>query len=176
MQSNTHWTHKKGHIPVTWTKEDYTKIRTKRNYDTPNNHSGAFYDKKHFGIYGDNLGSCVLAPDEVMPDVFLTLCSHFDLKETVCVINSYQPGQVLPFHRDTYQTYAKNKQVSDISKIVRVIMFLHDQIPGQQLWIEDKMYQGNAGFWVAWQGDCVHMAANLSDEARYVLQFTGIAE
>jgi ribosomal protein L21E len=55
-------------------------------------------------------------------------------------------------------------------------MFLHDQIPGQQLWIEDKMYQGKAGFWVAWQGDCVHMAANLSDEERYVLQFTGIAE
>ena len=176
MHSYTHWTHQKGHIPVTWTKEDYTKIKTIRNYPNRVPHPGASYVKKDWGIYGDLLGSCVQDPNETMPDVFLELCRNFDLKETVCAINSYLPGQVLPFHKDTYRTYAKNKKVTDISKIVRVIMFLHDQIPGQQLWIEDKMYQGKAGFWVAWQGECIHMAANLSDEERYVLQFTGIAE
>jgi len=168
------WTHKNGHIPVTWTVEDYTSIKTERRFPTPDNIYGAEYDSKNFEMYGRNLGSCVLAPGEVMPDVFVKLCDYFKLKEIVCVLNSYDPGQILPFHKDTFPTYAKNKHIKDISKIVRVIVFLHDQIPGQQLWVEDKIYQDDAGFWVAWQGDCIHMAANLSNSHRYVLQLTGI--
>ena len=83
-------------------------------------------------------------------------------------------GQVLPWHKDGYVTFIKNKQVQDKNSIMRIIVFLQDSIPGHQLWIKDKICMGPAGSYFAWEGETEHMAANLGIEARYVLQLTGV--
>ena len=53
------------------------------------------------------------------------------------------------------------------------MLFLHDPAPGHQLWIEDRYCIGPVGSWFAWQGATKHMAANLGETARYVIQITG---
>ena len=88
----------------------------------------------------------------------------------------YPVGNILPWHRDNYPVYQKLNNVSDIENIVRIIVFLHDSQPGEQLWIGDKICQGPAGSWFAWSGSTEHMAANLSKKPRYVLQITGTTE
>ena len=54
------------------------------------------------------------------------------------------------------------------------MVFLHDPSPGHQLWIEDKFCNGPAGSWFSWKGPTKHMAANLGEVDRYVIQITGI--
>ena len=68
--------------------------------------------------------------------------------------------------------YAKNKG-AEVDRIVRVMIFLHSPQPGHQLWIEDKYCTGPAGTWFSWQGATKHMAANLGETDRYVIQITG---
>lgn len=171
---NINWTHQSGYIPVSWKADDYLQIPLVRRYhDYGQEGLGFSTAKVNYDTYGNNLGVCV--PDDVeMPKVFWDLCNHFDLKETVCSLSCYYPGMLLPWHSDDFPTYAKNKNVSDIQKIVRIMVFLHDQQPGHQLWVEDKCYFGDAGYYVGWQGGTKHMAANLGETNRYVLQLTGI--
>ena len=101
------------------------------------------------------------------------MLSNFDLKELVYAFNKYPPGMILPWHKDNYPTYAKNKNAT-ANDIVRIMVFLHDPAPGHQLWIEDKFCNGPAGSWFSWKGPTKHMAANLGEVDRYVIQLTGI--
>ena len=84
----------------------------------------------------------------------------------------YTPGLILPWHKDNYPTYARNKK-ADVDRIVRIMVFLHDPAPGHQLWIEDKFCTGPIGSWFSWHGATKHMAANLGEIDRYVIQITG---
>ena len=61
-------------------------------------------------------------------------------------------------------------------KIIRIILFLHNQEPGQQLWIKNKLCVGLAGTYYGWGREVLHMAANLSVTNRYTLQITGIQD
>ena len=105
--------------------------------------------------------------------MFGYVLDYFDLQDSVYAFAKYTPGMILPWHRDNYPTYAKNKKAK-VEDIVRVMIFLHDQSPGHQLWIEDKMCNGDSGSWFSWQGATKHMAANLGETDRYVIQITGI--
>ena len=98
--------------------------------------------------------------------------NFFDLKDSVYAFAKYTPGLILPWHRDNYPTYARNKK-ADVDRIVRIMIFMHDPAPGHQLWIEDKFCTGPAGSWFSWQGATKHMAANLGETDRYVIQVTG---
>ena len=62
----------------------------------------------------------------------------------------------------------------DQDEIIRIIVFLHEQKAGHQLWIEDKVCVGPAGSYFGWGKGIEHMAANLGSEDRYILQVTGI--
>ena len=55
-------------------------------------------------------------------------------------------------------------------------MFLHEQKAGHQLWIQDKICTGPAGSYFGWGKDVEHMAANLGNEDRYILQITGVSQ
>ena len=130
---------------------------------------------KHMvGTYVPNFetaGKHALVPKKV-DDVFGYITSFFDLADIIYTFNMYTPGQLLPWHKDTYPTYIKNNH-GPLDTIVRIIVFLHDPAPGHQLWIGDRLCTGSKGTWFSWQGGAKHMAANLGEVDRYMMQITG---
>ncbi len=160
------WKNKTGTIPVTWKEHDYTEVSWYQHNGSP----GFDSNKQNLDPYKNNIG--VLIPRTV-PDVFEKVKNYFLLKDLVCDLSKYTPGMLLPWHWDTYPTYSKNMNIDNIENIVRIIVFLHDSQPGHQLWIEDKFCHGPAGSWFSWTGTTKHMAANLGESDRYVIQLTG---
>lgn len=161
------WNKQSGTIPVSWSEKDYTELTDWSDHFTFFGFDTKEENKK---IYHKNIG--VLIPEKLLP-VFDQIPSYFDLEDIVCDLSKYKPGMLLPWHVDTYQTYSKNMKIDDLDKIVRIIVFLHDSHPGQQLWVEDKFCAGPAGSWFSWSGQTKHMAANLGEQDRYVIQITG---
>lgn len=171
------WNHKSGKIPVKWTKKDYESFSWYRNTD-PN---GLTTSKKNYELYGNKVGCLIPKFENMSEGVFIPkkveekfgyIKKFFDLDDLVYSFAKYKPGMLLPWHRDKYPTYAKNKKAK-VKNIVRIMLFLHDPFPGQQLWIESKFCKGLAGKWFAWQGSTEHMAANMSNFDRFVIQITG---
>lgn len=165
------WKGQSGTIPVTWSESDYTEKTTWRSHGNKN--KGFTPYGNGMEIYDTNIG--VLIPDELLP-VFDDIRNYFELDNLVCDLSKYTPGMILPWHHDDYPTYSRNMGVTDLNQIVRIIVFLHDPAPGHQLWIEDRLCNGVAGSWFAWTGQTTHMAANIGETDRYVVQLTGIAK
>ena len=85
-----------------------------------------------------------------------------------------RPGMILPLHSDRYEFYRQNHSVDQIDDCVRTIVFLEAWAPGHLLLIDNmQLSDWAAGDWICWQGDTVHMAANLGHQDRYTLQITG---
>lgn len=168
--SYSDWNGKTGTVPVFWNREHFLDAGWYRH---PDRTHGFSTEDENYKIYGDNLG--VYIPDDSkMNPIFEKAFDFFDLKELVFSLSMYKPGMILPWHRDNYPTYSRNKKVADPSSVVRVMIFLEDSKPGHQLWIEDRLCYGPAGSWYAWQGRARHMATNVGEVNRYVLQLTGI--
>jgi hypothetical protein len=157
----------KGNVKITWIPNDYTDL----DYTLyPNPGYGVVSKTEDWNLYKDaNHFTC-----NKVPNVFLRVAEKFKFKDTVCSLLKQRPGQVLPFHSDRYGTYADRNNVTDKSKIRRIIVFLHEQIPGHQLWINDVFCEGGAGSYFGWSNDTLHMAANLGSKDRYTLQITGL--
>lgn len=184
MIEHEQWNLRSGRVPVTWAESDYTDIdwislpplrdaETNKGFRA---HEGAY------SIYGDRISGWTPSFQQAgvgtqMPlalsRVFDPVRDLFRLDRMIYTFGRYTPGQILPWHEDLYPTYRRRNGVSDPSRVVRVIVFLHDPAPGHQLWIEDKYCSGPAGTWFSWQGSTRHMAANLGETDRYVIQITG---
>ena len=172
------WNHKQGTIPVDWLPEHYVDLPW---YENPDKDQGFTTPGENYKIYKERVGCLIpkfehvgkgiFIPDEV-DKIFGYVLNFFDLKDSVYAFAKYTPGLILPWHRDNYPTYARNKK-ADVDRIVRIMIFMHDPAPGHQLWIEDKFCTGPAGSWFSWQGATKHMAANLGECSRYVIQITG---
>jgi len=156
----------KGQIAVTWTEQDYKDLQ----YD----HVGSIVGRSDYSVNTDNLNVAASSVYENLPQVLHDAVQFFDLKKTVIAINRMTPEQILPFHTDKYTTYKKRNNVSDDEDIKRIIVFLHDQKAGHQLWIGDQICVGPAGSYFGWNVGDEHMAANFGKQDRYVLQVTGI--
>ena len=156
-----------GEIPVTWNKNDYQNLIWVTNRE-PEEKLNATVDTARYdvGVY-----MCY----ENLPKVFKQAGESFGLGKTVVAVNKLVPGQILPYHTDKYETYKKRNNILDTDNIKRIIVFLHDQKAGHQLWIKDKICIGTAGTFFGWDQGTEHMAANLGQEDRYILQVTGIA-
>ena len=86
------------------------------------------------------------------------------------------PGDILPYHADTYSRYRAHYNVT-IQDIWRVIVFLTDWQPGFLFEMQGRpITQYRAGDFVAWQGGAEHMAGNLGRVPRYTLQITGVMD
>ena len=140
----------KGHVDVIWKPKDYLELPEST--------------VSHWEPYGP------------VPDVFWTVTNQFNLSMPIVGINAYHPGQIIPWHADRYKHYKQENNIADDKQIVRIIVFLHDQKAGHQLWIEDQICIGNAGAYFGWVDFTEHMAGNVGHETRYVLQITGVDE
>lgn len=156
----------KGKIAITWNEQDYINLP----YDDVTKVVG----RSDYTVNTNNYNVGVSSVYENLPQVFHDAVKFLNFKKTVIAINRMTPEQILPFHTDKYATYKKRNNVSDLADIKRVIIFLHDQKAGHQLWIDDQICVGPAGSYFGWNVGDEHMAANFGKEDRYVLQVTGI--
>ena len=87
-----------------------------------------------------------------------------------------EPGDNLPYHRDTYKRYINLFNLhTRAHKIWRYIFFVEDWRPGHIFEIDGHpLTDWRSGDWVAWRYDVPHMAANLGDEPRFTIQLTGV--
>ena len=172
-------------MPVTWDSDDYVEMPWVPLPPLPDGRSneGFTTNTRSYEIYAERISAWT--PEwqqsgqgaDVPTDVAATfggVLSWFHLDSMIYSFGKYTPGQILPWHRDNYPTYMRRHGVKYVSKIVRVIVLLHDSQPGQQLWVGDDMCRGPAGSWFSWQGRQTHMAANLSETDRYMMQITGV--
>jgi hypothetical protein len=156
----------KGSILPVWTEDDYINLPWFEN-ESHEEKFNATVDTKLYDVG-------VLICNENLPRVFYNILSFFNIDKPVVAVNKLTPGRVLPYHRDKFATYIKRNNINDTDTIVRYIVFLHEQKAGHQLWIEDQFCTGDAGSYFGWEGDSIHMAANLGWEDRYILQITGV--
>jgi len=159
----------KGNIPVTWTEKDYKDLPWHFN-DVHEERFGALVDTAKYNV------GVAICFDESLLAKFYEAVQSLPLEKKVCAVNKVMPGEILPYHTDHYKTYKQRNRISDskAQDIQRIIVFLHDQKAGHQLWIEDKICTGSAGDYFGWGYGVKHMAANLGFEDRYVLQVTGL--
>ena len=178
MYSYSDWNNRSGTIPATWQPHQYENLPWYRN---PDRHLGFATSHENYNIYGERVGCYIPKFEQVGKGIFIPqdvdqhfgyVLDFFDLDDKVYAFSKYTPGMILPWHHDNYPTYAKNKNAS-VDQIARIMVFLHDSAPGHQLWIEDRLCTGSIGTWFSWQGNAKHMAANLGETDRYVLQITG---
>lgn len=113
-----------------------------------------------------------------LPDCFDlgVLEAEFDwIKDKSYAVHRMDPNMILPLHIDRYGYFTTKHSISDISKIVRVIVFLEDQKLGHVLQVSGiTVPNWQAGDYVYWRGNDPHIAANLGTHDRYTLQITGI--
>lgn len=161
------WDNKSGTVPVIWDAKHYIEDT---QWYTHGQGGGFTTSYENLDVYSKNIG--VLIPRAILP-IFQQVTDCFDLQDAVCDLSKYTPGMILPWHHDDYPTYSRNMGIANKNRIVRIIVFLHDSQPGHQLWIRDRFCAGPAGSWFSWIGATRHMAANLGESDRYVIQITG---
>jgi len=85
-----------------------------------------------------------------------------------------EPGQILPYHSDTYSRYCEYNNVQP-QDVWRAIVFLEDWKPGHIFEIDgNPITEWRAGEYIIWNNDVPHLAANLGPDNRYTLQVTGV--
>ena len=155
-----------GVIPVTWAEADYKNL----TWVTNKVHEEKFNATVDTQNYNVGVYMCF----ENLPAKFYDAVKDLGLNKVVVAVNKLTPGQILPYHTDRYNTYKARNGITEQDEIIRIIVFLHEQKAGHQLWIEDKVCVGPAGSYLGWGKGVEHMAANLGSEDRYILQVTGI--
>ena len=155
-----------GVIPVTWAEADYKNL----TWVTNKVHEEKFNATVDTQNYNIGVYMCF----ENLPAKFYDAVKDLGLNKVVVAVNKLTPGQILPYHTDRYNTYKARNGITEQDEIIRIIVFLHEQKAGHQLWIEDKVCVGPAGSYFGWGKGVEHMAANLGSEDRYILQVTGI--
>ena len=109
------WNNKQGTIPVQWKANDYQDLPW---YENPDKNQGFTTPKENYDIYKERVGCLIPKFEEVgkgvfVPDdvdaVFGYVLSQFNLDDSVYAFAKYTPGLILPWHKDNYPTYARNK-------------------------------------------------------------------
>tara|TARA_B100001057_G_scaffold95074_1_gene91520 strand:- start:10419 stop:10910 length:492 start_codon:yes stop_codon:yes gene_type:complete len=159
----------KGKIPVTWAEQNYTGLPWFEN-DRHEEKFNAVVDTTNY-----NVGVSMCFQEQLL-GVFYDAVKDLPLTKKVVAVNKLAPGKVLPYHTDKYTSYITRNQIKkeQVQDIQRFIVFLHDQKAGHQLWIRDQICTGSAGSYFGWGYGVEHMAANLGNEDRYILQVTGL--
>lgn len=159
---------KRGNIVATWQESDYKEL----SYENITyGKQISIVDERDFQRY--NIGMGYVRSHNLGENLGIT--DNFEwLTDINYAVHKIYPGQVLPYHKDHYIRYKEIYGITNSDSIERIILFLENWKIGQILGIEDTIISNwNAGDWVSWQGETVHMAANLGHEIRYTLQITG---
>ena len=111
--------------------------------------------------------------DNIMP-LWATSCADI-LGYRNPAFSFYRMDQmnIMPKHSDHYSKYCELFDVN-YEDVKRTVLFLEDWKSGHYFEIDNYGFASwGAGYYVTWQGDVPHSAANLGTQPRYTLQITG---
>lgn len=112
---------------------------------------------------------------ENVPAIGKPFFNFFPWENVGVVFYRMNTCDVLPLHRDSYNTYKKLFNIQDPMRIWRCIFFLEDWKSGHYFEIDNRpLMPWKAGDWVAWNNDVLHYAGNFGTESRYTVQVTGM--
>ena len=164
-----------GRIPVSWTIEEIDSLRWVKepfNDETMTKTWLELYGPIfRTGSQADYRSQQLDCNQQILRDL---QAQGIDLHRTGFSYYKMMPGDILPYHSDTYARYIAYHGV-DIADIWRVIVFPQDWHPGFLFEIEGRpITEYRAGDFVAWKAGAGHMAGNLGRVPRYTLQITGV--
>ncbi len=122
------------------------------------------------------------------PDYLNDIYNILKLKNAYANVNRIDPGNILPWHFDTYQRLASgsskaNVDLTDLSEIVRnsnvkrYLIFLDDWHWGHFFQVGNAVFvHWKAGDVVTWEPMRYHLAANCGVKTRYTLTVTGTVD
>ncbi len=130
---------------------------------------------KHWGFKNSNTSFFQIF-DKNFPKTHSKLSKLFKLKKAVSSIIIQEPGNTLPYHRDTFINFKlKNGLDPKNESVVRYMVFLENRKIGHYFEVEDnvisKWKKGDVIFW----GNNYHMGANSGSHYKATLNITGIS-
>lgn len=164
-----------GSIPVSWTLEQVDSLDWIKETFNDQDMIQAWMDLYgpifRTGFQADHRSRPMPCNNQILKD----LAAHgLILDKTGFSYYKMMPGDILPYHGDTYARYRTYHAVG-IESIWRVIVFLQDWQPGFLFEMQGRpIVQYRAGDFVAWRGGTPHMAGNLGRVPRFTLQITGV--
>lgn len=169
------WT--QGAIPVCWTQQDLDVLDwIKEPFNDPamiQDWMALYGPIFRTGFQADYRTQLPACNDKIIKDL---AAAGFQLDNIGFSYYKMMPGDILPYHGDTYGRYRAHHGIG-INDIWRIIVFLQDWQPGFLFEIEGRpVVQYRSGDFVAWRGGAEHMAGNLGRVPRYTLQITGTSE
>jgi hypothetical protein len=127
------------------------------------------------GYRGFNLNGALYDMKQPMPDYAQPFFSLFDWDNVGISFFKMNTGDILPLHRDAYNSYRKMFNIVDPGVIWRCIVFLEDWKSGHYFEIASKPHlEWKRGDYVLWNYDVEHYAGNFGVDPRYTLQITGM--
>ena len=160
-----------GNIPVSWNIDDFKILKYKLDPDP--------IICQEYSTIGHSL-EAMKFHNCFEPDINFSLDKiliNFNfLSKIRTAVNLFTPGQYIPLHADKYEKFIKINQLPNSDPIVRIILMLEDNEPGQFLQIENTIVSSwKAGDWFSWKSSANHAFYNLSKKKRYSLQITGLS-
>lgn len=170
-------TYSLGRIPVSWTLGEIDSLDwTKEPFNDPimtSQWMDLYGPIFRTGLQADFRSRQLACNDQIRQDL---ASQGFSLDRVGFSYYKMMPGDILPYHSDTYTRYIAYHGV-DVQDIWRAIVFPQDWQPGFLFEIEGRpIYQYSAGDFVIWRGAAEHMAGNLGRVPRYTLQITGVLD
>ena len=160
----------KGKIKPKWNIEDFKNLQYKLNPDDDLSEEYSSYGHNRNCMY---IYNCF--QDNINLDTSYIFNSFNFLNCISIAVNLFKPGNYIPLHSDKFEKYKKIHKLNDISKIIRIILMLEDNDPGQIIQINEEVIgRWNSGEWFGWTGNDTHAFYNFSKKDRYAIQISGL--
>ena len=115
------------------------------------------------------------------PGWILEIADHIGEKERLsnitCTITKQNPGNSLPPHVDSYESYRGKKNIpdEDAKNIIRYLVFLEDWKIGHFLQFGDSVCcYWKKGDCITWEYGLRHLSTNAGTEPKFAMQITGV--
>lgn len=163
------------HIKPNWNIEDFYNLNyswsTHQDAEVVDQYVNSGHSREKLSLYKYHL------PNPMPKCVDEYILPQFSFLEKASpAVNYFKPGQYLPLHTDLYGRYMEINGV-DSKNVVRCMVMLEDNSPGQILQIKDVAHSTwKAGDCFHWDYNDIHAFYNFSMKDRYAIQITGVTK
>ena len=137
--------------------------------------TSAAFDKTRadFISWGYHEGNTeLLASDDTLPSSLVEAISALGLSKPRARVYKQMPGNAIPPHVDTYNSYCMREGIS-AANVTRYLIFLEDRHLGHVVELGGELLNWRKGD-IVWIGELEHLSVNAGSVPKLTLQVTGI--